>query len=137
MSVTDPSPRAIRNASITRVCRSRSVTDPSPRAIRNYVTSGGAAPQETVAGRIKRIPAIRDVKPLQFFTNTDELLLVQWDETLEAVNGMEVTTVQWEAQGGASVHFRVMAIQLPAIRERYIGESLSTKYASVVHGTTS
>lgn len=102
-----------------------------------YVTSGGAAPTKTVLQRVQEIPQIREVKPLQFFTNTDELLLVQWDDAVEAVNGMELTTVQWETQGGSMVHFRVMAIQVPAIRERYIGSSISTKYAPIVHGTTS
>jgi len=102
-----------------------------------YVTSGGAAPTKTVKQRVLELEEIREVKPLQFFTSTDELLLVGWDDTLEAINGMELTTVQWESQGGSMVHFRVMAIQVPAMRERYIGTSTSTKYASIVHGTTS
>ena len=102
-----------------------------------YVTSGGAAPTKTVLQRVQEIPQIREVNPLQFFTNTDELLLVQWDEAVEAINGMELTTVQWETQGGSQIHFRVMAIQVPAIRERYIADSISTKYAPIVHGTTS
>ena len=108
-----------------------------PRDYWVYATSGGAAPTRTVLQRVQDIPEIREVKPLQFFTNTDELLLVQWDDAIEAVNGMELTTVQWETQAGAMVHFKVMAIQVPSIKERFIGSSTSTKYAPIVHGTTS
>lgn len=100
-------------------------------------TGYAAAPHQTVRQRIAMIEEIREVKPLQFFSNSDELLLIQWDDTIEAINGMELTTVQWESQGGSMVHFRVMAIQVPAIRERFIGTSLISKKASIVHGTTS
>ena len=109
--------------------------------VRDYFSTvtavGVVAPTKTAYDRVKELPQIRDIKPLQYFTNSDELLLIQWDDAIEAVNGMELTTVQWESQGGSMVHFRVMAIQVPAIRERYIGSSITTKYAPIVHGTTS
>lgn len=100
-------------------------------------TSGAAAPTKTVLQRVKEIQGIADVRMLDFFTSTDELLLVQMDaETVRAVDGMDWTTVQWEEQGGARIVFRVMGIKVPDLRSRYVGSG-TTRVCGIVHGTTS
>jgi len=44
---------------------------------------------------------------------------------------MELTTVQWESNGGMKLNFKVMAIQVPYIK------STSDGVTGIVHGTTS
>jgi len=101
-------------------------------------TSGAAAPTMTVLQRVEQISGIQRVAMLDFFTNTDELLLVQMtSDTVRAIDGMDWTTVQWEEQGGARIIFRVMGIKVPDLRSQYVGTSTSSRKCGIVHGTTS
>jgi hypothetical protein len=50
------------------------------------------------------------------------MILVQMTpDVIRAVNGMDITTVQWESQGGMRVNFKVMTIQVPQIRADIYG----------------
>lgn len=50
------------------------------------------------------------------------MLLVNNDKrTARAVNGMDITTLQWEEKGGMRVCFKVMCIQVPQIRADFYG----------------
>lgn len=50
------------------------------------------------------------------------LILVNMQpETARAVNGMDITTVQWESKGGMQLNFKVMCIQVPQLRADYYG----------------
>jgi hypothetical protein len=42
-------------------------------------------------------------------------------DVARAVNGMDITTVQWESQGGMRLNFKVMCIQVPQLRADYYG----------------
>lgn len=85
----------------------------------------------TLRDRIKAISNIRDVRQLDFLTNTYTMILVQMtSDVARAVNGMDVTTVQWQSQGGMRVNFKVMAIKVPQIRSDFNGNT------GLVHATT-
>jgi len=95
---------------------------------------------KTVRQRIEMINGINKIQMLDFFTSTDELVLVQMtSDTVRAVDGMDFTTVQWEDQGSARISFRVMAIKVPDLRSQYIGTDTTEadRKCGVVHGTTS
>jgi hypothetical protein len=95
-----------------------------------YVTSG--TPSQTLRNRLRAIDGIIDVRRLDFLTDTFTLVLVQMTpDVCRAINGMEITTVQWESQGGMRVNFKVMAIKVPQIRADYNGNS------GIIHATTS
>lgn len=95
-------------------------------------TSGAVAPTKTLRNRLREIDGITDVRRLDFLTNTFTLLLVQMTpDVIRAVNGLNMTTVQWETQGGMRVNFKVMAIHVPQIRSDYGGN------CGIAHGTTS
>ncbi len=101
-------------------------------------TNYGAAPSVTLRDRLRRIEGIRDVRRLDFLTNTFTLLLVQMtSDTVRAVDGMAITTVQWESKGGLQLNFKVMAIQVPDIRAQFIGTSQTSRKVGIVHATTS
>jgi hypothetical protein len=80
----------------------------------------------TLRDRIKKIDSIQDVRRLDFMTaaNTHAftMLMVQMtSDVVQAVNGMEITTVQWETRGGMQLNFKVMAIQVPRLKSDYSG----------------
>lgn len=94
---------------------------------------------ETTRAMVRKIDGITDVRRLDYLGG-DVILLVQMtQEVCRAINGMEIMTVQWETKGGMQLNFKVMGIQVPQIRSRYItgtgGETGTTKVAGIVHGT--
>lgn len=87
-------------------------------------TSGAVAPTKTLRNRIREIDGIRDVKRLDFLRDQFTLLFVSMTpETIRAVNGMNLTTVQWETLGGMRLNFKVMAIHVPQIRSDFYGNT--------------
>jgi hypothetical protein len=49
--------------------------------------------------------------------NPFTMILVQMSpDVARAVNGMDISTVQWESHGGLRLNFKVMAIQVPQLR---------------------
>lgn len=81
--------------------------------------------------RLLQIDGIQDIKRLDYLTNTFTVILVQMtSDVARAVNGMDLTTVQWESQGGMRINFKVMAIYVPQIRSDYSGN------CGIGHGTT-
>lgn len=94
---------------------------------------------ETLRSRLEKIKDINEVKRLDFLTSTFTLLLVSMQpETVRAVNGLDVTTVQWETKGGAELNFKVMAIQVPQIRGQFIrtDQTEASVTTGIVHGST-
>ena len=98
----------------------------------DYFRTGGTSAHTSLANRIKGIEGIQDVRRLDFLTSGYQLILVQMtSDVARAINGMDITTVQWESVGGMRLNFKVMAIQVPQLRADYDGR------CGIVHGTTS
>ncbi len=96
----------------------------------------GFAPSQTLRERLRSISGIQDVKRLDFWDDTTALLLVNMnEETVRAVNGMEITTVRWDSVGTMMKNFLVMGIQVPNIRAQFIGTSQTSSKAGIVHAT--
>ena len=49
---------------------------------------------------------------------------------VEMVNGMEVTTVQWQEKGGLVFRYKVMCIKVPRLRSDFASRT------GILHGTT-
>jgi len=85
----------------------------------DYSTAADAG-SKTLRNRIREIDEIKDVRRLDFLTNTFTLLVVSMtSEVVQAVNGMDINTVQWPSMGGMRTNFKVMAIQVPLITPDY------------------
>lgn len=85
----------------------------------------------TLRSRLKQIDGITDIRRLDFLTNTFTVLFVQMtSDVARAVDGMPITTVQWESQGGMRLNFKVMCIQVPQLRADFYGN------CGIGHGTT-
>lgn len=94
---------------------------------------GTTVNQMTLRENIRSIEGIEDVRTLDNLDTSGAyvLVLVQMDtETVREIVGMDVTTVQWETQGGMMYNFKVMAIMVPQLRADYNGNT------GIVHGTT-
>jgi hypothetical protein len=83
------------------------------------------AKTDTLRQRLLQDPNITDIKPLDFFNpGTYQVVLVPMDKTqIEAMNGIEIKTIQYESHGGMQLNFKSMAIQFPRIRADYYGQS--------------
>ncbi len=107
----------------------------------DYFRSGGTSVTRTLRERLASIEGISGVRRLDFWTGMNsgltatlpyQLLLVQMtSDVARAVNGMDITTVQWESIGGMRLNFKVMAIQVPQLRADFNGN------CGICHGTTS
>jgi hypothetical protein len=101
------------------------------------LTSGAVAPTQTLRQRLKSIENISDVRRSDFMFSAApaagasqpyntlvpfRLCMVQMTpDVARAINGMDITTVQWESQGGMRLNFKVMCIQVPQLRADYYG----------------
>ena len=98
-------------------------------------TTGAVAPTQTLRERLRKIDGIQDVRRLDFLPSSSNpwtLIMVQMTaDVAQAINGMDITTVQWESVGGMRLNFKVMCIQVPRLRSDYYGR------CGVLHATTS
>ena len=98
----------------------------------DYFRTGGTAVNQTLRARLESIDGISAVRRLDFLTSGFQLIMVEMtSQVAQAINGMDITTVQWETKGGMQLNFKVMAIQVPLLRADFNGNS------GIVHGTTS
>ncbi len=98
----------------------------------DYFRTGGTSVLQTLRQRLESIEGIAGVRRLDFLTSGYVLIMVQMtSDVARAVNGMDITTVQWESVGGMRLNFKVMAIQVPQLRADFSGN------CGILHATTS
>lgn len=98
----------------------------------DYFRSGSTSAVRTLRERIMEIGDIQDIRRLDYLTDGYQLILIQMTaEVAQAINGMDVTTVQWETKGGMQQNFKVLCIQVPLLKAPYNGVS------GILHATTS
>lgn len=98
----------------------------------DYFRSGSTSAVRSLRQRVMEIDGIEDIRRLDFLTSGYQMILVQMtSEVAQAIDGMGVTTVQWEQKGGMKKCFKVMAIQVPLLKTPYNGVS------GILHATTS
>ncbi len=85
----------------------------------DYARLGGNNANMTLRDRIRRLPDVIDVRRLDFLgqgSSTFTMIMLELSSNVaQAVNGMDLTTIQWETHGGMQIHFKVMCIQVPRI----------------------
>lgn len=84
--------------------------------------STNASSVGTLRMRLKMIENIKDVRTTDWLNGTNQyaLLLVPQDTRFcRAVIGMDVTTLQWEEQGGLELCFKVMAMLYAQVRSDF------------------
>jgi uncharacterized linocin/CFP29 family protein len=84
----------------------------------------------TLRERIKMIDGISDIRTADYLGTGYHMILVQQTtDVIRMVMGMDITTVQWETNGGMRINFKVMAIMVPQLRADFNG------HTGIVHGS--
>ena len=116
----------------------------------DYARLGGNNASMTLIDRLRKIPGIQDVRPLEMFFGTQlastigpgtdventlkaySMILVDMSgSTARAIDGMGMTTIQWDENGGMKQQVRVMCIWVPHIMSDFYGN------VGLMHATTS
>ena len=92
----------------------------------DYSTAKG---DNTLRDRLLKIGGISGIQTLDYLTGWAIILVQMSPDVVRIVVGMEITTVQWESQGGMKQNFKVMAIMVPQLRADYNGN------CGIVHGS--
>lgn len=87
-------------------------------------------PGVTLKDRLEKVTGIDMVDTLDFLPGFQAVLVEKSTDTVRAVLGMDLTTVQWESKGGMQVNFKVMAIMVPQLRADFHNN------CGIVHATT-
>lgn len=104
------------------------------------VTSGAVAPSQTLRNRLRQLPNVQNVCRLDMLfataptalgpgytgmgltLNPFTMILVQMTEDVaQAVNGLDISTVQWESHGGMRLNFKVLCIYAPRLKADHYG----------------
>ena len=83
----------------------------------------------TLRSRLKMIENLSDVRTLDYLTGFNVVLVQMSSDVVREVVGMDITTVQWETNGGMLINFKVMAILVPQVRADINGK------CGIVHGS--
>ncbi len=87
-------------------------------------------PGVTLRERLLKVQGVQGIKTLDYLTGDFNLIMVQMtSDVVRMVVGMDITTVQWEENGGLTQNFKVMAILVPQFRADFNGNS------GVIHGS--
>ena len=70
----------------------------------------------TLRERLMKIDGIQGVQTLDYLTGYRLVLVQMTSDVIREVIGMDITTVQWETQGGFQLNFKVLAIMVPQLR---------------------
>jgi len=97
----------------------------------DYILTGGNVATQTLRQRLRAIEGIEDVVTLDYLKGYDMLLVQQTQDVVREVVGMDISTLQWETQGGMEANFKVMCILVPDVRADFNGNT------GIVHGTVS
>lgn len=85
---------------------------------------------KTIRQRIMEMPEISGIRMSKDLSDSEVLLIQMTRDTVDMVNGLTPTTVEWESHGGFVVHFKILAIMIPRIRNDYMLQS------GIAHFTT-
>jgi len=78
---------------------------------------------KTIRQRVLEIEGLEAVTVSDFLPADNAVLVEMVPETVQIVNGMQPTTVEWEQEGGFLLNFKVLAIMPPRIRFDHDGNS--------------
>lgn len=76
----------------------------------------------TVRQRILQIGGIQDIKVADMLTGDNVVMVQMTSDVVRMVNGLPITTLQWDEQGGLVTNFKIMTIQVPQIRATSEGD---------------
>lgn len=112
---------------------------------RDYTLTGGNVTTQTLRERLLKCNGIDDVRTLDYLTGYQFVLVQQTQDVIREVVAMDLTTVQWQTQGGMELNFKVMAIMVPQIRAdaygntgivHYVGTTTAANVQTIANGNS-
>ena len=77
----------------------------------------------TLRERLMRIDSIKAIKTAEFLPYGTFLMVEMSAGTINAISGLDISTVQWQSDAGFEVHFKVLCIMLPRIKVDFYGST--------------
>jgi hypothetical protein len=87
---------------------------------------------KSIIERLLEIPNLQWIKPAAFIPAKQQVLVQLTSDVVDMLNGLQPTVVQWATDGGMVLHFKVMAIMVPRVRN---GDA--ENQSGIVHATGS
>lgn len=81
--------------------------------------TSGLASSITTRKRILEIDGISGFRSTYFLPERTMVMLQMDSTTIELIDGMDITTIQWPSEGGFQVNFKVIAMILPRLKSDY------------------
>jgi uncharacterized linocin/CFP29 family protein len=91
----------------------------------DYSTAKGS---DTIRERLLKVKGIDAIEVSDYLTGDNVVLVQKTSDVVRIVQGMPITPLQWEEQGGMLVNMKVMGIIVPQIRSDFNGR------CGIVHG---
>jgi uncharacterized linocin/CFP29 family protein len=88
-----------------------------------------AESDRTILDRVMAIPGIEAVIPTNDLSGTNIILVQLTSDVISVIDGFGPTLVEWESHGGMVSHYKVMAIQVPLIRNDVLNQSGIVHYS--------
>lgn len=102
-------------------------SDYEDRLSDDYSVSGGSL--MTVRERIMKLGGIKDIVVVERLADNNVLFVELSKRTIEIVNGMPMTNLYWETEGGMVAKHKIMEIAVPRFKSDYNGK------CGIAHGT--
>jgi YD repeat-containing protein len=77
----------------------------------------------SIKQRLLEISSLQDIKVADKLSANNVVMVSMTQDVVRLVEGLAITTVQWDIEGGMGHNFKVMAILVPQIRKTQEGES--------------
>jgi len=97
----------------------------------DYKQGTSTSSATTIRQRIMSIDNISGITTLDYLSGFQILLVQLTPDVARAIVGMDLTTLQWEQQGGMEIRLKVMAIMVPQLRADFYNGT------GIVHGMPS
>jgi len=86
-------------------------------------SGGSTAATRTIRERLMALEEISDIRIADKIDANNVFLVEMSSETVQLINGMNITPVEWKTDGGMALYFKVMGIKVPLIRADYENQS--------------
>lgn len=81
--------------------------------------TAGTTNSITTRERIMKIDGITGFRSSDFLPKQTMVMLQMDSTTIQLIDGMDITTIQWQSEGGFQVNFKVIAMILPRLKSDY------------------
>ena len=81
------------------------------------------ASDKSIRQRVLEVAGVEGIKVADFLTAANVILVQMTSDVVRLIEGLPITTVQWDSEGGMKVNFKVMTIMVPQIRNDQTNKS--------------